>query len=129
MTLESDQLCYCGSQKSFEVCCEPFLLGAALPLTAEELMRSRYSAYATCNVPYILETTSPKFRKYYNSKSILEWAHNSTWISLEILSASEKRVKFVATYLDEAGQLMRHTEDSRFEKIGQRWYFMDGKSF
>jgi SEC-C motif domain protein len=121
------ELCYCGSQKPFESCCEPFLLGNNFPSSAEELMRSRYSAYVTKNVPYILETTSPKFRKYYSPKSIMEWAANSTWISLEILSSSEKRVKFVATYLDGTGQLTRHTEDSRFEKIGDRWYFRDGK--
>lgn len=120
-------LCYCGSQRPFGECCEPFLLGAALPVSAEELMRSRYSAYVTRNVPYILETTSPKYRKYYHPKAIQEWASNSTWISLEILSSSEKRVQFVATYLDETGQLMHHKEDSRFEKIGERWYFMDGK--
>lgn len=119
--------CHCGSQKPFGECCEPFLLGTRFPTTAEELMRSRYSAYVTKNVSYILETTSPKFRKYYNPKSILEWASNSTWISLEILSSSEKRVKFVATYLDETNQLTRHTEDSRFEKIAGRWYFMDGE--
>lgn len=127
MSSTSIELCYCGSQKLFAKCCEPFLLGTTLPTTAEELMRSRYSAYVTKNVPYILETTSPKFRKYYNPKSILEWASNSTWISLEILSSSEKRVKFVATYLDDKGQLTRHTEDSRFEKLGERWYFMDGE--
>jgi SEC-C motif-containing protein len=102
-------------------------LGRSLPATAEELMRSRYSAYVTRNVSYILETTSPKFRKYYNPKSILEWAANSTWINLEILSSSENRVKFVASYLDEKGSLMRHTENSRFEKIAGRWYFMDGR--
>ena len=90
-------------------------------------MRSRYSAYVTRNVPYILETTSPKYRKYYDPKAILEWASESTWIGLEILSSSEKRVKFVATYLDVTGQLMRHEEDSRFEKIGERWYFIDGE--
>ncbi len=127
MSSGSGELCYCGSQRSFGECCEPFLLGNRFPATAEELMRSRYSAYVTKNVPYILETTSPRYRKYYNPKSILEWAANSTWISLEILSSSEKRVRFVATYLDESGQLTRHTEDSRFEKIGERWYFMDGK--
>lgn len=127
MTLESTKSCHCGSQKSFGDCCEPFLLGTSFPSTAEELMRSRYSAYVRLNVPYIIETTSPKFRKYYSPKSIMEWASNSTWISLEILSASENRVKFVATYLDETGQLTRHTEDSRFEKIGERWYFMEGK--
>jgi SEC-C motif-containing protein len=127
MSSKPDNLCHCGSQKLFETCCEPFLLGRSLPATAEELMRSRYSAYVTRNVSYILETTSPKFRKYYNPKSILEWAANSTWISLEILSSSENRVKFVASYLDEKGSLMRHTENSRFEKIAGRWYFMDGR--
>lgn len=127
MSAVSVELCYCCSQRPFAECCEPKLSGAVLPATAEELMRSRYSAYATRNVPYILETTSPRYRKYYNPKSILEWASESTWISLEILSSSEKRVKFVATYLDGTGQLMRHEEDSRFEKIGERWYFMDGK--
>ncbi|AEA42374.1 YchJ family protein [Fluviicola taffensis] len=127
MSLESVQLCYCGSNKPFENCCEPFLQGTNFPSTAEELMRSRYSAYVTMNVSYILETTSPKYRKYYNPKSILEWASKSTWISLEIISSSEKRVKFVATYLDETGVLTRHTEDSQFEKIGGRWYFMDGE--
>lgn len=127
MSSVSGELCYCGSQKPFEECCESFLSGNRFPATAEELMRSRYSAYVTKNVSYIIETTSPKFRKYYSPKSILEWAANSTWISLEILSSSEKRVKFVATYLDETGQLTRHIEDSRFEKIGERWYFMDGK--
>lgn len=127
MSSETDNLCHCGSQRSFDTCCEPFLSGTGFPSTAEELMRSRYSAYVTQNVSYIIETTSPEFRKYYNPKSILDWAAGSTWISLEILSSSEKRVKFIATYLDENGQLMRHTEDSRFEKIAGRWYFMDGE--
>ena len=126
MSLQAVQTCHCGSGKVFENCCEPFLSGKSFPSSAEELMRSRYSAYVTKNVPYIIETTSPKFRKYYSPKSIMEWASNSTWISLEILSSSEKRVKFTASYLDENGQLIRHTEDSRFEKIGERWYFMDG---
>lgn len=127
MSVESHNACPCGNQKTFGECCEPFLMGIRFPETAEELMRSRYSAYVTKNFSYILETTSPKFRKYYNPKSILEWASNSTWISLEILASSEKQVRFVATYLDETGQLTRHTEDSQFEKIADRWYFMDGK--
>lgn len=120
--------CYCGSKMPFADCCESFLTGKAFPPTAEALMRSRYSAYVTVNVPYIIETTSPKFRKYYSPKSIAEWASGSTWISLEILSVSENRVKFVATYLDENRELTRHVEDSRFEKINERWYFSEGKS-
>lgn len=127
MNWEQTDRCPCGSQQVFGACCGPLLSWAAYPETAEALMRSRYTAYVTGNVPYIIETTSPKFRKYYHPRAISEWASGSTWIGLEIHESSEKRVRFTATYLDEKGQLTRHTEDSRFEKIADRWYFMDGK--
>ena len=40
-------LCYCNSQKSFHDCCEPYIQCLKKAPTAEALMRSRYSAYAT----------------------------------------------------------------------------------
>jgi len=45
--------CPCCSNRSFSECCEPFLVGKKIPGTPEELMRSRYSAYATGLVDYI----------------------------------------------------------------------------
>lgn len=121
--------CFCGSGSSFEQCCEPFHQGKKLPQTALELMRSRYAAYVVCDVNYILETTIHRFRKYYSAKSIHEWATSSTWLGLEIVSFSENRVKFIATFLDEKKHLVQHKEDSTFEKLGDRWYFVDGTSF
>ena len=48
--------CYCCSSKSFDECCEPFIKGDKHPSSAEQLMRSRFSAYATAHYQYILET-------------------------------------------------------------------------
>lgn len=52
--MESDQHCYCCSGKTFADCCEPFVTLKANATTAEELMRSRYTAYALANATYII---------------------------------------------------------------------------
>lgn len=38
--------CPCGSSRSYADCCEPFVTGAAKAQTAEQLMRSRYTAFS-----------------------------------------------------------------------------------
>ncbi|MDR1126989.1 MAG: SEC-C domain-containing protein, partial [Treponema sp.] len=48
--------CPCGSGKQYTDCCEPFILGVQKPLTAEALMRSRYTAYTVHAVDYIVST-------------------------------------------------------------------------
>lgn len=121
--------CPCGSRKPFQDCCEPFLNGEKFPETPEQLMRSRYSAYATLNTAYILETTHPKTRKYYSAKAIREWAEQSTWIGLEVLEAKDNTVKFVAHYLDAEKIPQQHREYSMFKQEGGHWYFVDGTDF
>ena len=48
--------CPCGSGRTFDECCGPFLSGAAAALTPEALMRSRYTAYAVGDDAYVLAT-------------------------------------------------------------------------
>ncbi|NET48064.1 MAG: hypothetical protein F6K09_04910 [Merismopedia sp. SIO2A8] len=50
----SDNSCPCGSLRPYSSCCESFLLGTAIAPTAEALMRSRYTAYATHIPPFQL---------------------------------------------------------------------------
>ena len=45
--LPPDQPCPCGSGATYKACCSPFHSGAALPDTAEQLLRSRCGAVAT----------------------------------------------------------------------------------
>jgi SEC-C motif-containing protein len=56
------------------------------------LMRSRYSAYATHNADYLLETTHVSERPYYSKGEILKWATANRWEKLEILSFTENTV-------------------------------------
>lgn len=126
--------CCCGSGRRFEDCCRPLLDRTARPRTAEELMRSRYAAYAVADVEYLLRTTHPSTRDLYNAAGIGEWACANRWQKLEILSttgggAADKKgtVEFRAHYLDAAGESRIHHEISNFAKELGRWFFVDGK--
>jgi len=126
--------CYCGSDQEFEDCCQPFLSGINKPATAEALMRSRYSAYVTANVDYLLRTVHPSTRKLHDAQTIEKWARSSSWQKLEVIStvegtAKDKKgmVEFKAYYLDEHQQLQIHHELSDFLKELGKWFFVDGK--
>ena len=49
-----ESLCPCKSRLSYALCCLPFHQGKAKPETAEQLMRSRYSAYFFRLVDYLV---------------------------------------------------------------------------
>lgn len=128
--------CYCCSGEDFADCCQPFLNGNSKPPTAEILMRSRYSAYVLKDVDYILHTTHPSTRKFHDRESIKNWAEQTSWQKLEILStadgnAKDKKgtVEFKAHYLDADSQPHVHHEYSRFLKESGKWFFVDGKVY
>lgn len=56
---EPSSPCPCGSEKSYGRCCRRFHSGQSSPQGAEELLRSRYSAYAHRLPSYIMRTTHP----------------------------------------------------------------------
>lgn len=126
--------CYCSWGKNFEDCCQPFLEGTAKPQTAEELMRSRFSAYAVCAVEYLLRSTHPSTRKFHIAEDIENWAKTNTWEKLEIISKSNGEAKdksgtveFKAYYLNEENEPQIHHEKSNFRKELGKWFFVDGK--
>lgn len=128
--------CYCCSGKAFEACCQPFIDEINKPQTAEELMRSRYSAYAVIEVDYLRHTTHPSTRKCHTPQAIKEWAESSKWQKLEVISttdgtAKDKKgtVEFKAYYLDSKLKLHIHHERSNFIKELGKWFYVDGKSF
>jgi SEC-C motif-containing protein len=126
--------CDCGSGKKFTDCCQPFLDGTAKPKTAEELMRSRYSAYLTVNIEYLRRTTHPSTRKFFAPEAVKEWAESSVWQKLEVISTAQGKekdkigeVEFKAYYLDSNGNPQIHHEHSNFVKELGKWFFVDGK--
>ena len=119
--------CKCGSGKSFKECCEPFIKGTTLPNSPEELLRSRYVAYATQKVEYIQATTHPDKLETFSLEGAKEWSKNTVWNKLEIDGCPKSdQVEFTAWYTEE-GEEIRHHEVSTFKKKGDRWYFYDSK--
>lgn len=118
--------CYCGSDLTFDLCCQPFLENKAIPDSAEKLMRSRYSAYVVANARYIIDTTHPKTRHFHSRKAILQWSKENTWDKLEIILSEANRVVFKAYFKDSGEKRQIHYENSLFEKLGDKWYYVSG---
>jgi SEC-C motif-containing protein len=119
--------CYCGSYKSFNLCCNLYISGKEKAPTALALMKSRYSAYVTQQADYLLATTHSSERKYYSREEILNWATSNQWQKLEIISATENTVEFKAYFKDVNNVIQVHYEFSTFKKENDFWFYVDGK--
>ncbi|MEN2488556.1 YchJ family metal-binding protein [Flavobacterium sp. B11] len=125
--LMENKKCFCDTGLPFENCCELYLSGNQKAPSALALMRSRYSAYATHNADYLMETTYVSERKYYSKPEILRWAVSNKWQKLEILSFTENTVEFKAYFLDSNNNPQVHYEFSTFKFENGAWYYVDGK--
>jgi len=125
--------CPCMSSISYLDCCKPFHEGSAKPETAEQLMRSRYTAYHLALVDYLVRTTHPdKVRPNYRTQ-LEKSKYDTLWKGLEIISTSmgqksDKigKVRFVAHY-EMAGQINSMEEHSRFKRHKGDWVYFDEK--
>ncbi|RTL11341.1 MAG: hypothetical protein EKK56_08720 [Flavobacteriaceae bacterium] len=119
--------CYCGNPIPFQDCCEPYIKGIANAPTAEKLMRSRYSAFATGAADYLVNTTHISKRRYHNKKDILAWSQANKWLKLEVLASTETTVTFKAYHLDENLKAQVHYEHSTFKFENNKWFYVDGE--
>ena len=126
-------LCPCGSNIAYAECCRPLIKAERPALTAEQLMRSRYSAYVKKEMGYIYTSLHPDFRSDYDEKSTREWAESAEWHAFEILDTKrggpgddDGQVEFIATFTDQ-GIKKEHRELSSFKKQDGTWYFTTGK--
>lgn len=121
--------CYCNSQKLFKDCCEPYIKGLKNAPTAEALMRSRYSAYATHQADYLIATTHLSQRALHSKEDILLWATCNQWQKLEVLKSTPTTVEFKAYYLDSNKKPHIHHEFSTFVQEEGMWYYVDGEYY
>ena len=119
--------CFCGNQKSFENCCQIYINGIEKAPSAETLMRSRYSAFATQAVDYLIATTHVSTRKFHKKSDILEWSKSNQWLKLEVIEATDKKVTFKAYYLDFQLNAQIHYEKSTFKNENGSWFYVDGE--
>ncbi len=120
-------LCPCGSDKSYAECCEPVINGEKSADSAETLMRSRYTAYTTQNIDYILATTHVSKTSELNVDEVKEWSRTTNWQKLEIIETPKPdQVEFVAYYRDGA-EMKKHHELATFKLEDGKWYFFDAE--
>ena len=121
-------ICYCGSKQEYSKCCKLLIKGAERASSAEQLMRSRYSAYCVQAADYLVETTHYSTRKFHKKSDILEWAKANKWQKLEIVEATTGTVEFKAYYSNELGRQVHH-EKSTFIFEDGSWFYVDGTFF
>lgn len=123
-------LCQCCSNKPFQECCSIVINNQQLPETAQQLMRSRYCAYATNNVDYLLSTWHESTRPD-NVKSgellVIKWNHLLIVdTKLGLKQHNTGSVEFVAYYSSNNTNKQLH-EVSQFIKEQNKWFYVDGK--
>jgi SEC-C motif-containing protein len=126
------ELCPCQSELNYDACCGPYIEGTSLPETALQLMRSRYTAFATQKIDYIVATTHPKSSNDLDEQEIANWSKKSEWLGFEVINTENGEaddtggiVEFIARYnLD--GKEQEHHEVSLFQKEKNKWYFVNG---
>ncbi|MFQ6391920.1 YchJ family protein [Nocardia sp. KC 131] len=119
--------CPCRRGEPFEQCCGPVLAGERAAATAEALMRSRYTAFATGDVDYLRRSWHPSTRPVE-----LELDPGQRWLFLEIVRTERGGpfddigvVEFIAHYRADDVRGSLH-EVSRFRRENGAWVYLDG---
>lgn len=121
--------CPCLSGLSYAECCEPLHRGATTGPTAEQLMRSRFSAFAVGDADYLLATWHPSTRP-----TTFALDPELRWYRLDILDRSagglldtRGEVEFEAFWRSPDGRGTQR-ERSSFVREGGRWFYLDAAS-
>lgn len=131
--------CFCCSSKPFQACCEPFIKGDKTPVTAEQLMRSRFSAYATAQYAYILDTYTKEKQQGLSVDDLAQSAQGAKWFALQVHDAQSEEsaesntsatlhsdtVEFTAFYFEDKKMYQLH-ETSNFRVENGAWRYHDG---
>ncbi|MBF0258407.1 MAG: YchJ family protein [Desulfamplus sp.] len=127
-----NRTCYCNNKKNYDECCFPYLSNTRTPQTPEQLMRSRYSAFCTKNIKYLVATHYPLKREEKEEEILEETINNTQWHGLKVLETEKDKkdsnieyVEFTAFYQTNNGHGQLH-EKSKFIYENDRWYYVDG---
>lgn len=129
--MNSDQpACPCGSTRLFAQCCEPLLHGVHVAATPGQLMRSRYSAFATNAFDYLVRTHHAPQRATDERAQLEAQSTTLQWLALQICDSTDGaadrqqgEVEFKAFF--RAGNIRCLHERSRFVFEDGQWFYVD----
>ena len=117
--------CPCGVGFDYEQHCGPLHAGQPA-ITAEDLMRSRYSAHVRGDASYLSDTWHPDTRP-----PVIDLDPDVTWLGLEVQRTERGNaldadgvVEFTAIY-ERAGKEVEMREISRFSRVKQNIYCLN----
>ena len=128
--MKKSNTCPCGSDKVLKDCCEPIIQGISKAKTAEQLMRSRYTAFTIANNEYLLKS----WAKATRPETINAEDGSIQWLELQVEECEKGNaedetgfVTFTARFLS-SGHLCSLHEKSSFIKENALWYYLDGET-
>tara|TARA_R110000764_G_scaffold95555_3_gene179397 strand:- start:1123 stop:1509 length:387 start_codon:yes stop_codon:yes gene_type:complete len=122
--------CTCGSHKPYADCCGKAHKDISTATTAEQLMRSRYSAFVLGNGNYLMDSHHSSTRPVKEKKAIEAWAKSVSWIRLEVLDREKGEINdqngtvTFNAYFFENGKVDVIHEKSEFVKEKGLWMYL-----
>ena len=122
--------CPCGNDATYNMCCGVIHLDSKKANSAEDLMRSRYTAFTLGMGAYLNDTHYRLTRNESEKKSIEDWSKSVKWLGLDILKStlgkeghSTGTVEFKAHFKEGLFKKVIH-ENSTFIKENESWYYV-----
>jgi len=126
-------ICPCNSQLNYEACCGIYHNKPGSALTAEALMRSRYTAFYLKKFDYIERTQRLTDDPKQKAADIKDINDTTQWIKLEILATKKGLEKdrtgtvSFAAHFKEGQHIGKLNEHSLFERINEEWFYISGE--
>ena len=110
-------------------CCGVFISNQNTPVTPEELMRSRYTAYFQVNINYIAQTMKSPAADSFDADDLRLWSKKVQWMGLDVIKTRQELnkgiVEFRAHYCIDGKKSILH-ETSEFILENGKWYYFNG---
>jgi SEC-C motif-containing protein len=125
VSLPTGQPCPCGRPAAFEACCGAIIASGAIAGTAEDLMRSRYTAHVIRDYAYLHRT----YRETASRPYVKEVVDDPiVWTRLTIHSHEPEvhpGVSFVefSAFFQEDGNERELRERSEFKRVNGAWLY------
>jgi SEC-C motif-containing protein len=119
--------CPCNPIKLYKNCCQKAHHNIKSVISAEQLMRSRYSAFVLADIKHLHKSHHSSTRlskKEY--KELENWTKSVEWGKLEITNTTKDTIHFNSFFI-ENGNLECIQENSNFCKENNYWVYLDAK--